>query len=107
MTRESIMLCEAAKYDVIIVETVGVGQSETAVRNMVDFFMLLALTGAGDDLQGMKKGIMEMTDLIVLIKLMVIMSSELDAQCVNIAEYFTPFNQCHLVGLQLQQPFHQ
>lgn len=68
MTRESIMLCEAAKYDVIIVETVGVGQSETAVRNMVDFFMLLVLTGAGDDLQGMKKGIMEMTDAIIVHK---------------------------------------
>src|SRR5690625_1874439 len=68
MTRESIMLCEAAGFDVIIVETVGVGQSETAVRNMVDFFMLLVLTGAGDDLQGMKKGIMEMVDLLIVHK---------------------------------------
>src|SRR5690625_2919772 len=68
MTRESIMLCEAAGFDVIIVETVGVGQSETAVRNMVDFFMLLVLTGAGDDLQGMKKGIMEITDAIIVHK---------------------------------------
>ncbi len=67
-TRETMLLCEAAGYDVIIVETVGVGQSETAVRNMVDFFMLLALTGAGDDLQGMKKGIMEITDLIIVHK---------------------------------------
>lgn len=67
-TRETMLLCEAAGYDVILIETVGVGQSETAVRNMVDFFLLLALTGAGDDLQGMKKGIMELTDLIVVNK---------------------------------------
>ncbi len=67
-TRETMLLCESAGYDVILIETVGVGQSETAVRNMVDFFMLLALTGAGDDLQGMKKGIMELTDLIVVNK---------------------------------------
>src|SRR5690625_7154221 len=62
------MFCEAEGFDVIIVETVGVGQSETAVRNMVDFFMLLVLTGAGDDLQGMKKGIMEITDAIIVHK---------------------------------------
>ncbi|MFD2129750.1 methylmalonyl Co-A mutase-associated GTPase MeaB [Pseudogracilibacillus auburnensis] len=67
-TRETMLLCEAAGYDVILIETVGVGQSETAVRNMVDFFALLALTGAGDDLQGMKKGIMEITDLIIVHK---------------------------------------
>lgn len=62
MTRESIILCEAAGFNVILVETVGVGQSETAVYNMVDFFLLLLLAGAGDDLQGMKRGIMEMAD---------------------------------------------
>ncbi|HLR79906.1 MAG TPA: methylmalonyl Co-A mutase-associated GTPase MeaB [Bacillota bacterium] len=67
-TRETMLLCEAAGYDIILIETVGVGQSETAVRNMVDFFMLLVITGAGDDLQGMKKGIMELTDLIVVHK---------------------------------------
>lgn len=67
-TRETMLLCEAAGFDVVLIETVGVGQSETAVRNMVDFFMLLALTGAGDDLQGMKKGIMELADLIVVNK---------------------------------------
>ena len=67
-TRETMLLCEAAGYDIILIETVGVGQSETAVRNMVDFFILLALTGAGDDLQGMKKGIMEITDLIIVHK---------------------------------------
>lgn len=67
-TRESMILCEAAGYDVIIVETVGVGQSEIAVHSMVDFFMLLMLSGAGDELQGIKRGIMEMADLIVITK---------------------------------------
>ncbi|QNR24847.1 methylmalonyl Co-A mutase-associated GTPase MeaB [Croceimicrobium hydrocarbonivorans] len=67
-TRESILLCEAAGYDVILVETVGVGQSETAVKNMVDFFMLLMLAGAGDELQGIKRGIMEMADLLLINK---------------------------------------
>jgi LAO/AO transport system kinase len=67
-TREAILLCEAAGYDVILVETVGVGQSEVAVRSMVDFFLLLMLVGAGDDLQGIKKGIMEMADGIVITK---------------------------------------
>ncbi|RHW41139.1 methylmalonyl Co-A mutase-associated GTPase MeaB [Neobacillus notoginsengisoli] len=67
-TRESMLLCEAAGFDVILIETVGVGQSEVAVREMVDFFMLLVLTGAGDELQGMKKGIMELADAIVVNK---------------------------------------
>lgn len=67
-TRESILLCEAAGYDTIIIETVGVGQSETAVHSMVDFFLLLMLAGAGDDLQGIKRGIMEMADLIAINK---------------------------------------
>jgi LAO/AO transport system kinase len=67
-TRESIMLCEAAGYNIILVETVGVGQSETAVHSMVDFFLLLKLTGAGDELQGIKRGIMEMADAIVINK---------------------------------------
>ena len=67
-TRESILLCEAAGYNVIIVETVGVGQSEIAIRNMVDFFLLLMLAGAGDELQGIKKGIMEMADAILITK---------------------------------------
>lgn len=67
-TKESIALCEAAGYEVIIVETVGVGQSEVMVRDVVDFFMLLVLTGAGDELQGMKKGIMELADAIVVNK---------------------------------------
>jgi LAO/AO transport system kinase len=67
-TRETILLCEAAGYEIIIIETVGVGQSETAVRSMVDFFLLLQLAGAGDELQGIKKGIMEMADAIVITK---------------------------------------
>jgi LAO/AO transport system kinase len=67
-TRETILLCEAAGFDVILVETVGVGQSETEVRGMVDFFLLLLLAGAGDELQGMKKGIMEMADGVVINK---------------------------------------
>lgn len=67
-TRESIILCEAAGFNIIFVETVGVGQSETAVHSMVDFFLLLMLTGAGDELQGIKRGIMEMADVIVINK---------------------------------------
>jgi len=67
-TRETIMLCEAAGFDTIIIETVGVGQSETAVHDMVDFFMLLKLPGAGDELQGIKRGIMEMADVIAINK---------------------------------------
>jgi len=67
-TREAILLCEAAGYEIIIIETVGVGQSETAVRKMVDFFLLLMLGGAGDELQGIKKGIMEMADAMVITK---------------------------------------
>lgn len=67
-TREAIILCEAAGYDIIIIETVGVGQSETTVHSMTDFFLLLKLAGAGDELQGMKRGIMEMADAIVINK---------------------------------------
>jgi len=67
-TRESIILCEAAGFDIILIETVGVGQSETAVHSMVDFFLLLKLAGAGDELQGMKRGIIEMADAIVINK---------------------------------------
>jgi len=67
-TRESILLCEAAGFDVILIETVGVGQSETVVKSMVDFFLLLMLSGAGDELQGIKKGIMEMADALVITK---------------------------------------
>lgn len=67
-TRETMLLCEAAGFEVIFIETVGVGQSETAVHGMVDFFLLLMLAGAGDELQGIKKGIMEMANAIVFTK---------------------------------------
>lgn len=67
-TRETITLCEAAGFDIIIIETVGVGQSETAVHSMVDFFLLLKIAGAGDELQGIKRGIMEMADAVVINK---------------------------------------
>lgn len=67
-TRETMLLCEAAGYDIIFIETVGVGQSETSVHSMTDFFLLLMLAGAGDELQGIKRGIMEMADLIAINK---------------------------------------
>jgi LAO/AO transport system kinase len=67
-TRETIMLCEAAGYDNILIETVGVGQSETLVHSLVDMFVLLVLANAGDELQGIKRGIMEMADLVVINK---------------------------------------
>lgn len=67
-TGETMLLCEAAGYDIILIETVGVGQSETAVHGMTDFFLLLMLAGAGDELQGIKKGIMEMADMLVINK---------------------------------------
>ncbi|GAB3792083.1 methylmalonyl Co-A mutase-associated GTPase MeaB [Spirosoma humi] len=67
-TRETMLLCEAAGFDLILVETVGVGQSETVVHGMVDFFLLLMLAGAGDELQGMKRGIMELADALAITK---------------------------------------
>ncbi len=67
-TRETMLLCEAAGFDVILIETVGVGQSETVVHGMVDFFLLLMLAGAGDELQGLKRGIMELADALVITK---------------------------------------
>lgn len=67
-TRETILLCEAAGFDVILVETIGVGQSEITVRSMVDFFLLLLLPGSGDELQGIKKGVVEMADMLVINK---------------------------------------
>ncbi len=68
MTRESLLLCEAAGFDVVLVETVGVGQSETAVASMVDFFLILMLSGAGDEYQGIKKGILELADAVAVNK---------------------------------------
>jgi LAO/AO transport system kinase len=67
-TREAMLLCEAAGFDVILVETVGVGQSETAVADLTDFFLVLMLPGAGDELQGLKKGILELADMIAINK---------------------------------------
>ncbi len=67
-TREAILLCEAAGYDVVIVETVGVGQNEVTVRSMVDMFLVLMIAGAGDEMQGIKKGVIEMADLLVINK---------------------------------------
>jgi LAO/AO transport system kinase len=67
-TREAMLVCEAAGYDVVIVETVGVGQSETAVANMTDMFVLMQLPNAGDDLQAIKKGVMELADLVIINK---------------------------------------
>jgi LAO/AO transport system kinase len=67
-TRETVLLCEAAGFDTVIIETVGVGQSEVAVKNMTDVFLLLMLAGSGDELQGIKKGIMEMADVMVITK---------------------------------------
>lgn len=67
-TREAVLLCEAAGYDIIIIETVGVGQSETEVHHLTDFFLLLLLAGAGDELQGIKKGVMELADALVINK---------------------------------------
>jgi LAO/AO transport system kinase len=67
-SRETMIACEAAGFDIILIETVGVGQSETTVRSMVDIFLLLLITGAGDDLQGIKRGIMELADLLIVTK---------------------------------------
>ena len=67
-SRETMLLCEAAGYDVILVETVGVGQNEITVRSMVDFFLLIMIAGAGDELQGMKKGVIEIADLLAVNK---------------------------------------
>lgn len=77
-TRETMLLCEAAGYDVIIVETVGVGQSEYEVASMVDFFLMLMLPNAGDELQGIKKGIMELADALVI--------NKADGESINLAE---------------------
>ena len=79
-TRESMLVCEAAGYDVVVVETVGVGQSETAVANMTDMFCLLQLPNAGDDLQAIKKGVMELADLVVINK------SDIDVNAATRAE---------------------
>jgi LAO/AO transport system kinase len=102
-TRESMRVCEAAGYDIVIVETVGVGQSETAVASMTDMFVLLQLPNAGDDLQAIKKGVMELADLVVINK------ADLDeaaamrarAQITSALRYFGPHAQAAAQVLQL------
>ncbi|PKP51579.1 MAG: methylmalonyl Co-A mutase-associated GTPase MeaB [Bacteroidetes bacterium HGW-Bacteroidetes-1] len=92
-TRESIILCEASGFDTIIVETVGVGQSETAVFSMVDFFLLLLISGAGDELQGIKRGIMEMADGIVVNKAdgdNILKANRARSECENALHLFPP-----------------
>lgn len=92
-TKESIILCEAAGFDVIFVETVGVGQSEIAVHSMVDFFLLLLISGAGDELQGIKRGIMEMADGIVINKAdgdNILRAERAKAECENAIHLFPP-----------------
>lgn len=92
-TRESIVLCEAAGFDIIFVETVGVGQSETAVHSMVDFFLLILISGAGDELQGIKRGIMEMADGLVVNKCdgdNILKANRAKAECENALHLFPP-----------------
>lgn len=92
-TRESIILCEAAGFDVIVIETVGVGQSEIAVHAMVDFFLLVLISGAGDELQGIKRGIMEMADGIIINKAdgdNILRAKRAKAECENALHLFPP-----------------
>ncbi len=90
-TRECMLVCEAAGYDIVIVETVGVGQSETAVAGMTDMFVLMQLPNAGDDLQAIKKGVMELADLILINK------ADIDADAANRAQSFIQ-SALHLLG---------
>jgi LAO/AO transport system kinase len=94
-TRESIVLCETAGFDTIFIETVGVGQSETAVHSMTDFFLLLMISGAGDELQGIKRGIMEMSDMLVINKAD---GSNVDKACAAQAQYQSALRLFPLAG---------
>jgi LAO/AO transport system kinase len=102
-TRESMLVCEAAGYDVVIVETVGVGQSETAVAGMTDMFVLLQLPNAGDDLQAIKKGVMEIADLVVINKadLDETAATRARAQITSALRYFGPHAQAAAQVMQL------
>jgi LAO/AO transport system kinase len=102
-TRESMLLCEAAGYDIVIVETVGVGQSETAVSGMTDLFVLLQLPNAGDDLQAIKKGVMELADLIVINKadLDEAAATRARAQIASALRFFGPHMQSAVQVMQL------
>jgi len=96
-TRESMLLCEAAGFDVILIETVGVGQSETVVADMVDFFLVLMLPGAGDELQGIKKGILELADVIAVNKAdgdNLERAERSQRDYANALHYLTPRNLC-------------
>jgi LAO/AO transport system kinase len=94
-TRESVLLCEAAGFDFVVVETVGVGQSETAVSGMVDFFLALMLPGSGDELQGIKRGLVELVDLIAV--------NKADGDSANAARLTA---QCYRQALQCMTPRH-
>ena len=96
-TREAMLVCEAAGYDVVIVETVGVGQSETAVAGMTDMFVLLQLPNAGDDLQAIKKGVMELADLVVINKadLDPLAASRAEAQIASVLRVYSPPGSPH------------
>ena len=91
-TREAMLVCEAAGFDVIIVETVGVGQSETAVAGMVDVFVLLQLPNAGDDLQAIKKGIVELADIVVINK------ADIDPKAAELAKHQIAGRARHAAG---------
>jgi LAO/AO transport system kinase len=100
-TREAILLCEAAGFDVVLVETVGVGQSETAVADMTDVFLLLLMPGGGDELQGMKRGIMELADLVIVNKA----DGELEAAAKRTAsDYAQALKLQHFFGHQWKVP---
>ena len=96
-TREAMLVCEAAGYDVVIVETVGVGQSEIAVASMTDMFVLLQLPNAGDDLQAIKKGVMELADLVVINKADIdsAAATRAEAQITGVLRLFTPYGDPH------------
>jgi LAO/AO transport system kinase len=98
-TREAMLVCEAAGYDVVIVETVGVGQSEIAVASMTDMFVLLQLPNAGDDLQAIKKGVMELADLVVINKADIdsAAATRAEAQITGVLRIFTPHGDPHAV----------
>jgi LAO/AO transport system kinase len=100
-TREALLVCEAAGYDVVLVETVGVGQSEFAVASMVDFFLVLMLAGAGDELQGLKKGILELADALAINKAD---GDNVAAATQAAAQYRAAFNLFHRASAAWQPP---
>jgi len=107
-TREAMLVCEAAGYDVVIVETVGVGQSEIAVASMTDMFVLLQLPNAGDDLQAIKKGVMELADLVVINKadLDSAAATRAEAQITGVLRIFTPHGDPHAEQEKWQEKWH-